>query len=191
MDESPEKPEEEPEGGGQPGEQKDELFEAQRMNEMRESGMTIEQIAERTGTSESTVRRRLDLWADHIGREPAEEEEIDRVTSVIFEIFGSDDAAERIGEVTGANVATIRGILERMMRREVTKAEVSRLLANIRGAVVGYFGGSDVFRRFERLFLPKRHPYGEKEIDKSLRKIAVAASGKKPKSKEKKKESRG
>lgn len=160
-----------------------ELEEAQHVNELREAGMTVEKIAERLGASESTIRRRLDLWNSHIGREPAEKDDIDRITSVITEFFGSDDAAERIGEVTGTNVAVIKGILDRIRKGNITKGELSRLLHNIKGGVIAYFGAGDIFKRFEELFLPKRHPYSESEIDRALKKKIEANPKKKKKKK--------
>lgn len=159
------------------------LEEAQQVSELHQAGMTIEKIAERLGVSESTVRRRLDLWNSHIGREPAEKEDVDRVASLIFDFFGSNNAAERIGEITGTNVAVIKGILERMLKGEITKGELSRLLHNIKGGVIAYFGGSDVFKRFEELFLPKRHPYSESEIDRALKKKIEVNPKKKKKKK--------
>ena len=157
--------------------------EAQRVAELHETGMTIERIAERLGISESTVRRRLEWWNAKIGREPATEAEIDNIVKLITDFFGSDDAAEKLGEATGTNVAVIKGILERIRKGEITKGELSRLLHNIKGGVVAYFGGSDVFKRFEQLFLPKRHPYSESEIDRALRKSAEGRL--KPKKKKK------
>jgi len=137
MSEAEERPDGQEPAGGPEEKEKEELREAQEVARLHEEGLTVERIAERMGMSESTVRRRLELWERHIGAEPADREDIDRVVKIITDFFGSDDVAERIGEVTGTNVAVVKGILERIYRGEATKAELSRLLHNIKGGILG------------------------------------------------------
>jgi len=168
----------------------EELEEAKAMHKDREAGMVIDDIARKHGCSETTVRRRLDLWDEHEGKEIAEKEKAESATTILQTVYGimSDNKmAEKIGEITGANVATIEGILKRIREKKATKAEVSKLFANITGAVSGYFSGKEVFSSMAKR-LPTRAPMmneeeikrmAEKAAENKFKELTVAASKKK------------
>lgn len=160
-----------------------ELEEAERIYDMRRQGMTIERISERLGMSESTVRRRIELWERTIGVQPASREESKTAATIIetvFGILGSDETAERIGEITGADAATVKELLGRILRGEATKMEISRLMSNLRGAIVGYFGGSDVMAKIRR-WLPTRPEIDERLIERKAREMLASPRKKRKK----------
>lgn len=172
----------------------EELKEAKEMQKDREAGMVIENIASKYGCSETTVRRRLDLWDEHMGKEPAAKEKAESAATILQTVFGildTEKMAERIGEITGADIATVEGILKRIFAGRATKAEVSKLFANVSGAIAGYFSGKEVFSSVAKR-LPTRDPaLSEGEI----KRMAEEAAAKKfeelialanPKKKEKK-----
>ncbi len=79
------------------------------------------------------------------------------ILQTVYGILNTDKMAERIGEITGADVATIEGIIKRIREGKATKAEVSKLFANVSGGIAGYFSGKEVFSSVAKR-LPTREP---------------------------------
>jgi len=152
----------------------EELKEAKAMQKDREAGMVIEDISRKHGCSETTVRRRLDLWDEYVGQETAEKREAKTAATIlqtVYGIIGSDKMAEQIGEITGADIATVEGIVRRILAGKATKAEASKLLANVTGAVSGYFSGKDLFSSVAKR-RPTRVPMNEEEFKRMAEKAA-------------------
>ncbi|MBA7623311.1 hypothetical protein ES703_30705 [subsurface metagenome] len=154
----------------------EELKEAKEMQKDREAGMVIENIASKYGCSETTVRRRLDLWDEHVGKEAATKDKTESAATILQTVYGimsTDKMAEKIGEITGADVATVEGIIKRIISGKATKAEVSKLFANVSGAISGYFSGKEVFSSMAKR-LPTRDPaLNEDEIKRMAEEAAA------------------
>ena len=115
------------------------------------------------------------MWEEYIGKEEAAKEKTESAATILQTVYGilnTDKMAERIGEITGADVATVEGIIKRIFEGKATKAEVSKLFANVSGAISGYFSGKEVFSNVAKR-LPNREPVlNEEEIKRMAEEAA-------------------
>jgi len=160
----------------------DKLEEAEKVAELKKQGKSFKEIGEEMGFSKSTAKRRLDTWKAHIGRQEAEEEEIeraeellegiiggdtfDRVRGVVGGILADEDISRKLGEVTGADAGTLKNAISRILEGKATKEEVRLILSNVHGIYRGLAGGSEISKQvFDAL--PDRESLTEKEEEES------------------------
>ena len=126
---------------------------------MEEAGATPSQIARELGVSESTVRRRLAKWHEDEGElietDPQRLRSAELVLNTIAGVLSNTEMGEQIGQITGANLATLGQTLKRIIERKATKQEVHAILTNVGGLIRGYTDGVDVYRSIK---LPNREP---------------------------------
>jgi len=170
------------------------IEEAQKVAKLREQGKSFREIGEELGFSKSTAKRRLETWKEHIGKEKADEEEIERaeellkgiiggdtfsrIRGVVGGIFADEDISRRLGEITGADAATLRNAISRILEGKATKEEVQLILSNVHGIYRGLAGGSEISKKvFEAL--PDRESLTEEESEeeeKEEKKIVIGGS---------------
>lgn len=160
---------------------KEKLEEAKRVAELKGLGLSLSNIGDRMGLSESTVKRRLIMWERHLGEEKVEAESKEArdaqmiLQTVLGIVRGGRDTAADIGKITGANVSVIEGVLNRIRLGKATKKEIFNILSNFGGAIYGYFQGKDVFRS---LRLPDRAPIIDREeLKQEVKKEVLAELG--------------
>lgn len=174
--------------------EKERLEEAEKVAEMRERGMTYAEIADEMDIGKSTAHSRMKTWEKHIGSErETDEEKLEDAGTIIQTVRGilSDvESSRKLGEISGADLATIRGTLKRIMEKKATKSEIHKIFANISGAIRGYIEGGEVHKA---LNLPDRKSMAEKkevdELKEELEELKAVVGGKSEKEKKKKKES--
>lgn len=188
----------------------EELKQAKEIAELKEAGLTHDEIGDRLGISKATVSRRLDQWNRFIGLEKENDEDrlesAQNIMSTVRGILSDMKIAEKLGEITGADIGTIERTLDRIINKKATKGEVHKILANIGGVIRGFIESREYHKT---LNLPDREPLVDveklkKEIKTEIKKeLAVAAGtsgeskqeeskpkeGEKAKPKEEKKES--
>ena len=109
-----------------------------------DGGKTLEDIAQEMGVSPSTISRRLKKWRESgaKGIEDDEEKlESAVVLSLVRSVLKDEKVAAKVGEIAGADLATIQNIITRIYRKEATTDEVFTIVSSVEGLFRGYMQG--------------------------------------------------
>jgi len=172
------------------------LEEAEKVAELRKSGKTYAEIADELGIAKSTAHSRMELWEEHVGGEPAEEEEVEEVED-LFElitrgglqetiegtvgaVLGSKESARKTGAITGSDIATLKNALSKFFEGEIDWEKIKFIANNIEGIREGLAGGDEVSKDVLEAISDKRK---EEEEEKEKAK-AVAGGGSESESEE-------
>lgn len=139
---------------------KERLKEAEKVAEMRESGATYAEIADELGIGKSTAHSRMKLWENHVGKEPADEEEVEEVKDLfklitegglqetiegtVGAVLGSKESSKKAGRITGSDVATLKNALSRFFKGEIDWDKIKYVANNVEGIREGLKGGDEV-----------------------------------------------
>jgi len=136
------------------------LKEAEKVAELREKGLSYSEIGRKLNIGKSTAHSRMKLWKKHIGEKPAEEEEVkeieglfklitegglqETVEGTVGAVLGSKESARKAGQVTGADIATLKNALAKFFKGEIDWEKIKFIANNIEGLREGFAGGDEV-----------------------------------------------
>jgi len=160
------------------------LEEAEKVAELRKSGKTYAEIADELGIAKSTAHSRMELWEEHVGGEPAEEEEVEEVED-LFElitrgglqetiegtvgaVLGSKKSARKTGAITGSDIATLKNALSKFFEGEIDWEKIKFVANNIEGIREGLVGGDEVSKDVLEAISEKKKEEEEKEKAKPV-----------------------
>jgi len=155
------------------------LEEAEKVAELRKSGKTYAEIADELGIAKSTAHSRMELWEEHIGEEPAEEEEVEEVED-LFElitrgglqetiegtvgaVLGSKESARKTGAITGSDIATLKNALSKFFEGEIDWEKIKFIANNVEGIREGLTGGDEVSKDVLEAISERKEKKEEKE----------------------------
>jgi len=168
------------------------LKEAEKVAELRKSGKTYAEIADELGIAKSTAHSRMELWEEHIGEEPAEEEEVEEVED-LFElitkgglqetiegtvgaVLGSKESARKTGAITGSDIATLKNALSKFFEGEIDWEKIKFIANNVEGIREGLAGGDEVSKDVLEAISEKKKEEEKEEKEKKVKTTADESS---------------
>lgn len=165
--------------------EKERLKEAEKVAKLREKGLTYQEIADEMDIGKSTAHSRMKLWEEHLGSEPADEEEVEEVKDLfkliteggfqetiegtVGAVLGSKESAQKTGRITGADVATLKNALAKFFEGKIEWEKIKYIANNIEGIREGLKGGDEVSEEvLEAISERKKKEEKEKKKEKAV-----------------------
>jgi len=134
--------------------------------------LTFKEIGEELGISKTTAYNRMQLWKNEKGSMPAKKKEVEEVKDLV-NLMASDDVVEaaegvvgatlasketarKTGQITGADIVTLKNTFAKLLDGSVDWQSVSSIAANLQGIRDGLEAGDSVSREILQAISKRR-----------------------------------